>query len=155
MPDDFANEPYDCTYERVADVLGNQQPQPPIWPEYSSAWLGITNRFRSCAEYDKPFTESVGKFGDTPDWPERYKQERDLFGFFVNGLSAIECACYGLFAVSAWLNPSGFAFRTDAEKSRASPESTLKRFEISFPNDGLTRTLRQIQSHLATALGHR
>lgn len=143
-PDDFADDLYDGIYQRVAEVLANQQPQPPSWPEYSGAWLGLTNRFRSCAEHDEAFTESVSKFGDTPAWPERYKQKRDLFGFFVNGLSAVECACYGLFAVGSWLNSSQFALTTDADKRRVSPEWTLKRFEIAFPNEGLTRALQRI-----------
>jgi hypothetical protein len=144
MPADFADEPYDRIYQRVAEALGNQQPQPPSWPEYSGAWQGLSYRFRSCAEHDEAFTDSVSRFGDTPDWPERYKQERDLFGFFVNGLSAIECACYGLFAVGSWLNPGQFPFTTDADKRRVCPERTLEQFAIAFPDANLTRALRQI-----------
>jgi hypothetical protein len=146
MPADFADEPYDSIYQRVADTLGNQQPQPPSWPEYSGAWLGLTYRFRSCTEHDETFTGSVSRFGDTPDWSERYKQERDLFGFFVNGLSAIECACYGLFAIGSWLNPNQFPFTTDADKRSVNPERTLERFAIVFPNEDFTRALRQFLS---------
>jgi hypothetical protein len=144
MPTDFADEPYDKINQRVADAIGNQQPQPPSWPEYSGAWLGLTYRFRSCTEHDEAFTDSVSRFGDTPDWPERYKQERDLFGFFVTGLSAIECACYGLFAAASWLNPNQFPLTTGADKSSVNPKRTLEQFKIAFPNESLTRTLQQI-----------
>jgi hypothetical protein len=88
--------------------------------------------------------DSVNRFGDTPDWPERYQQERDLFGFFVTGLSAIECACYGLFAVGSWLKPNQFSFTTDADKRVINPERTLERFKFSFPNESLTHALQQI-----------
>jgi hypothetical protein len=144
MPADFADELYDRVYQRVADAIGNLHPQPPSWPEYSCAWLGLTYRFRSCVEHDGVFTDSVNRFGDTPDWPERYKQERDLFGFFVTGLSAIECTCYGLFAIGSWLHPDNFSLTTDADKRRVNPERTLEQFEIALPNENLTRALQQI-----------
>jgi hypothetical protein len=82
MPDDFADDLYDSVYQRIGNALGNQQPQPPSWPEYSGAWLGLMYRYRSCADHDEVFTDSVNSFGDTPEWSERYKQERELFGFF-------------------------------------------------------------------------
>ena len=37
MPDDFADDLYDSVYQRIGNALGNQQPQPPSWPEYSGA----------------------------------------------------------------------------------------------------------------------
>jgi hypothetical protein len=144
MPDDFADDLYDSVYQRIGNALGNQQPQPLSWPEYSGAWLGLMYRYRSCADHDEVFTDSVNSFGDTPEWSERYKQERELFGFFVTGLSAIECACYGLFALGSWLNADQFSFMRDADKRVITPEWTLERFRVAFPNESLTRALQQI-----------
>lgn len=47
-------------------------------------------------------------YGGAPPEPERYRQERDLFGFFVSGLSAIESTNYGLFAIASMLDPNRF-----------------------------------------------
>lgn len=144
MPADFANKPYDNVYQRLANALAHQQPQHSSWPEYSAAWQGLRYRFRSCAEHDEAFTESVSKFGDTPDSSERYNQERDLFGFFVTGLSAIECACYGLFAVGSMLYPNEFPFTTDTDRRKVSPVSTLKKYRKVSTTEGLVQVLQRI-----------
>ena len=101
------------------------------------------------------FTDSVNRFGDTPDWPERYKHERELFGFLVIGLSASECACYGLFAVGSWLNADQFNFTTDAEKRVVTPERTLERFRIAFPNKILPMPYSKLQVTSNPAIGRR
>lgn len=143
MPADFANKPYDEVYQRLANALG-QQPQHSSWPEYSAAWTGLMYRFRSCAEHDEAFTKSVNEFGDTPGRSERYNQERDLFGFFVTGLSAIECACYGLFAIGSMLSPTGFPFTTDRARRNVNLNKTLEEYKNAYPNEGVVRVLQRI-----------
>ena len=144
MPADFPNRPYDDVYQRLANALAHQQPQHSYWPEYSAAWAGLMYRFRSCAEHDEAFTESVNEFGDTPGRSERYNQERNLFGFFVTGLSAIECACYGLFAIGSMLHPTGFPFTTDEDRSNVNPKKTRNKYQNAFPKEGITRALQRI-----------
>ncbi len=146
MPADFPSKPYGDVYQRLANALANQQPQHPSWLEYSAAWVGLEYRFRSCAEHDEAFTESVKEFGDAPALSERYNQERNLFGFFVTGLSAIECACYGLFAIGSMLHPNGFPFTTADDKRLVSPKRTLEKYEAkdAFPREGLVCVLRRI-----------
>lgn len=141
MPADFSDEPYDNVYKRLTNARG----QHPLWPEYSFAWTGLMYRFRSCTEHDEVFTKSVTKFGSTPpDSSERYNQERDLFGFFVTGLSAIECACYGLFVIGSMLYPQRFPFATDDDKRHVKPKTTLEKYQSAYQNERLVCVLQRI-----------
>lgn len=144
MPTDFASEAYDSVYERLAAIFAYQQPQPPSWPEYSAAWQGLAYRFQSCDEHDQAFTESINRFGVTPPPLERYRQERELFGFFVTGLSSIECICYSLFSVGSLLTPDEFPLAAEAEMREVSPGTTLRRFRVAFANESVTHVLAQI-----------
>jgi hypothetical protein len=73
----------------------------PTWAEFGAAWMAVAYRFLDVTYFDQAFRDSMAKFGAAPEPPERYRQERHLFGIFVSGLSAIESFCYGLCAL-AW-----------------------------------------------------
>jgi hypothetical protein len=106
MPDDFEYEAYEAVYRRIAPLNESYSLR---WPEWSGAWAGVAYRFCACAEYSEAFTRSIRRHGAAPtESVERYRQERDLFGFFVNGLAAVENTCYALFAIASMLNPASF-----------------------------------------------
>jgi hypothetical protein len=108
-----------------------------------TAWCAIANRFRACAEHDKAFTRSIKK-NDAPPQPERYAQERDLFGFFVTGLSVIENTCYGLYAIASMLDDVYFPIKKAGHKKAISPENTADRFRTTFPTEGISRALNRM-----------
>jgi hypothetical protein len=95
MPADFPVKPYDSVWKSLEGLGGEnyrmgEESKYHSWYQWLAAWINIAYRFRSCAEHDEAFAESVSKFGDNPRQPEKYHQDRELFGFFVTGLSAIE-----------------------------------------------------------------
>jgi len=100
MPDDFDLVAYERIASRIAPL---HEVHPDSWPEYAGGWSAIGFRFYACAEYDESFARSFRQHGGSPPPPERYGQERDLYGFFVSGLSVIETFGYGLFAVASML----------------------------------------------------
>jgi hypothetical protein len=149
MPPDFAVRPYDSVWERLAGLGAEYdrtgaQGKYHSWYQWLAAWINITYRFRSCAEHDEAFAESVGRFGDNPRQPEKYHQDRELFGFFVTGLSAIESAYYGLFGVGSILDPTNFPLSTDKNMRNATTTRTVQRFTAAFTNESVTATLRRI-----------
>lgn len=142
MPEDFAAEPYEAIHSRVAIRKENH---PDTWAEYSSAWNAVAYRFHACADHDEAYTESIRRAGDSPSQPERYIQEKELFDFFVNGLSAIESLCYGLFAIASMLNEGNFSMTTTKDKKSIKPETTTKQFAEAFPEEDVTHALAQMK----------
>lgn len=137
LPDDFEYDSYEAVHSRIGPLNESHQPQ---WSEYVDAWSAIATRFYACAEYDDAFTRSI-KVNAAPQQPERSHQERDLFGFFVTGLSIIESTCYGLYAIASMLDAASFPIAGAKDKRTISPEHTSDRFRATFPNAGLSRAL--------------
>lgn len=141
LPDDFEYESYKAVSSRIGPPHESYQLQ---WREYSTAWEAVANRFLTCAEHDEAFTRSITTHGDAPQQPERYFQERDLFGFFVTGLSTIENTCYGLYAIASMLDDVYFPIKNAGNKKAIRPESTADRFRTTFPNEGISRALNKM-----------
>ncbi len=140
MPDDFEYVAYEAVHSRIGPLNASHQPQ---WSEYAPAWSAVATRFYACAEYDEAFSRSIGT-NDAPPQPERYHQERNLFGFFITGLSVIESACYGLYAIASMLDDVYFPIRKAGHKKAISPESTADRFRTTFPTEALSRALNKM-----------
>jgi hypothetical protein len=68
-------------------------------------------------------------------------QERELFSFFVTGLSAIESLGYSLFAIGSLLNPNAFKMTEPGQLKAISPKKTAEQFSTVFPNETVTTTL--------------
>src|SRR5215203_1022514 len=109
MPSDFPVKPYDSVWKRLEGLgseynLAGEDNRHQAWEQWLSAWIGLAYRFRACAEHDQTFAELVSEVGNNPRQPKQYHQDRELFGFFVSGLSAIESTYYGLFAMGSILD---------------------------------------------------
>jgi hypothetical protein len=61
------------------------------WNEFAGGLNGAQWRFRACTAHDEALQQLF-----TSD-SQRDDEERELFDFFVNGMSSIECACYASF----------------------------------------------------------
>lgn len=160
MPDDFEFASYEAVHSRIGPLHGSY---PASWPEYASAWTAIAHRFYACAEYDESFTESFRTYGGAPEPIERQRQERDLYGFFVSGLSAIESFCYGLFAIASMQDAMNFPIISAQDKRLIKPRRTAQRFASSFPREDVTKALEDLvndQNHdewkdMRNVLAHR
>jgi hypothetical protein len=73
-----------------------------------------------------------------------YIQQRELFGFFVVGLSTVESLCYGLFAVGSILDTQQFPIATPKDLRKINIESTTRKFVAVFPNEVVTSALQQL-----------
>jgi hypothetical protein len=140
LPDDFEHESYEAVSSLITPLRERYQLQ---CKEFTTAWHGVANRFRACAEHDEAFTRSIKK-NDSPQQPERYYQERELFGFFINGLSMVESTCYGLYAIGSILKEQYFPIKKPKNMRAITPERTADRFRTTFPNEGISCTLNEV-----------
>ena len=142
MPPDFDSVAFDNIHRhlcRYKSKFSNNS-----WEQYGGAWNAVAYRYYTCAEHDAEFTTLIKSLGVTPSLKDRYLQERELFGFFVTGLSTIESLCYGLFAIASNINAKEFAFKNVSDYRRVNPENTCKSFKNAFPNDAISRTLNML-----------
>ncbi len=138
MPADFAVAPYHAIHARITAKIPTDHT---AWSHYAGGWHALAYRFRACAEHDSAFTLSLRRAGKAPRPNERYVQERELFSFFVTGLSAIESFCYSLFAIGSMLNPNEFKMTKPGHLQSVSPKKTTEQFSQVFPNEAITTTL--------------
>jgi hypothetical protein len=144
MPVDFPVKSYE---EIQSYVVDRKDSDPELFLQYAGAFNAIAYRFYTCTEHDRIFTESVKRHGSMPPPQARYIQEKELFGFFVTGLSTIESFCYGLFAIGAMTRErENFSFKTDKDKRRIDPEITGKTFKQTFPREAITASLNKLLS---------
>ena len=141
LPGDFPGAAYDAVHAYMQD---RRPANEDLWDQYGGAWNAVAYRYLACAESDKAFTQSIKDSGSAPPAPHRYKQERDLFLFFVAGLSSLEACCYGIHAIAAFIIPEKFPMNTDSDRRAVTPERTNKRLQATFPDEQLTTTLKSV-----------
>jgi hypothetical protein len=119
---------------------------------FIDSWKGFLHRFLACTEHDKNFREWVSAVAQNDSSYKRYAEDRELFNFFVNGLSAIECLCCALFAIGAIeeIAQTGqrtnlaFSIKTEKDLKHITPTITTERFQSQFVNVDITATLKNL-----------
>jgi hypothetical protein len=160
MPEDFPTTPFETIHARLVAKVNTQGA---VYREYAGAWNAVSYRFLAATHYSDDFTDSMTKFGSSVNPDERYRQERDLFGFFTNGLSAIESTFYGLFAIGAFLNQISFPIVTAKEQQSVTPGATQATYIKAFPKEPILKVFGQLFSdqsyielkHVRNVLAHR
>lgn len=144
LPLDFPRSPYHSFYGRV-QARAQADGYPNEWQvHFIGSWKAIAYRFRACEQHCRDFTHSVATVGGAPPESHQYRQDADLFGFFVNGLAALESLYYCLFAVGSRLSPAGFPFTTDRHIRKVKPASVASAFAKDYPGDALTEALHRV-----------
>jgi len=133
------------SYESIIDLVNKRQSANPYACKlHGSSWNALAYRFKACAEHDAAFTESFSKHGPAPPPQERYIQERELFGFFVNGQSVLEAFCFGLFTIGALIKPDSFDISSEKKLRRINVEETTRTFSEAFMGEPLTDALNSL-----------
>ena len=141
MPSDFNVDAHFSIHSRITSLSGFD---PDTVKQFQGAWKAIVYRFKSCAEHDEAFTTSIQTHGNSPPPPDRYIQERELFGFFITGQAVIESFGYGLFAIAALIQPIDFPILTDKEQRKINLKNTSEEFEKHFSGDDITIALEKL-----------
>ena len=102
---------------------------------------GVRYRLRACSDYSQEFADSLQRYGDAPPLEERYRQEKQLFGFFVSGLSALESFCFFMFFAGATRNAAAFQTGSPKQIRNICRVTTQAAYTAAFPGDAITRAL--------------
>ncbi len=138
MPNDFDHQSYD----RVNDIVSAKSSLDiDAWGKFAASWNGVCYRFRACTDHSHMFTEAITAQQDSES---RYIQERELFSFFVSGLSVIESFCFALFALGRMLQPLDFPLLSDEDERKVKPCETSKKYQELFPNDEISQELARL-----------
>jgi hypothetical protein len=115
MPSDFPAEPFEAILETTRK---HRESTLAAWGEFASGWNALCWRYKAAAEHDETFTRSVQQDGPGPEPEARYRQENQLFTFFVAGLSALEAFAYGMWALVWVSGDAAFALKTENDRKR-------------------------------------
>lgn len=137
MPSDFPVGPYEAVHAR----LPKDHSETTYYREYAGAWNAVAHRFLAAGQYSDDFTDSITKTAGSASVEARHYQEKSLFGFFTNGLSAIEATFYGLFAMGGFLNSGFFPMTTPEDQQNVTPRNTFTAYGKAFPGDPLLTIL--------------
>jgi hypothetical protein len=114
----------------------------PAHPMLIGALYAVSYRFNALAEYGDKLVDSIKLHGAGPGNPQRYEQERDLFGFFSNGFSALESFAFGMFAVGAIkVGSPNFPLITEDDESNVRWSTLLRAYAKAFPDDPVNSAL--------------
>jgi hypothetical protein len=144
MPDDFPTNTFEATHQKLARFNKNE-----LYSHFIGAWHAISYRYLALVEYNERFTSSIIAHGRAPAQPLRYQQERDLFGFFNNGVSIFDAFCYGMFALGALLVPRDFPLASPQDERKVNCASTLRGYNSTFQNDPILNALQALMNDQA------
>jgi hypothetical protein len=143
LPNAFAAEDHLAIHNRMT-LLASRFPgdNRNIRHVFSSAWIGVAHRLYAVAEYDDDFRKAIAT-GSAPPPPERYRQERALFGCTASSLSALECFYMGAYAVGSVKGAKSFPL-TDRKHLKKYPDEVAKAFERDYSGDQFTFEARSV-----------
>jgi len=135
MPQDFPQTKYEAIHQHCQPKIEANPDEK--WDEYMFAWNAVAYRFSALAEHDEKFRSAFSGTGAK----DRYIQERELFGFFVTGLSTIEAFSYGLYFLLSVEHPDSFP----VDNRRAiTVKKTTGCLRAALPDEPLTPRLEDL-----------
>jgi hypothetical protein len=140
MPPDFPTQLYSSIHSRIQAARAKR---PRFWRDYGPSWNAVAYRYRACVDLEAEFSASVTRHGDAPPQPERYLQDRALFGFFVHALSTLEALSFALYALGHTVRPAAFRLRNEQDRRNVTLERTAAAFARAFPAEPLAEALRR------------
>ena len=141
MPSEFPIEHYETIHKRIKKFVYKC---PKSWKQYSGAWNAVAYRFKACAKHNIIFTDSVIRAGNTPKASERYIQEKELFNFFVTGLSVIESLLYGLYSIVSIVKPDCFPITKQGHLRGINPKKTSENLNCAFPEEEISKKIKML-----------
>lgn len=143
LPTLFRDDVFEAIKKRVTAKI----PSPSFeWDNIAGGHNGVRFQLRACADYSDEFTHSVATKGDAPPLLDRYRQERQLFGFFVSGIAALDSFSFFLYFAAAQIRPAGFPTQKRGQIRAIRVKSTAAAFAREFPGETITTALDKLVS---------
>jgi hypothetical protein len=149
MPNDFPVYEYEEMHKLVITRNSNTEIDSVVLSQFQGGWNAVAHRFRATADHDQAFTIAINESADSRistdtalAFENKHVQERELFGFFVTGLSVLESIAYSVFALCSMVNAQAFPMQTAQDRRRVGLAETEKRLLANFPGEQLTNDFR-------------
>jgi hypothetical protein len=108
---DFPRADYMEVERRIAAYVGRLGVNPATaarFAGFAGGWNGLVMRFRAADEEGLFASTSLARFQGDLSAEDRYLQERALFGFFANAVSAVESCCFSIYHLGQMRQPTAF-----------------------------------------------
>jgi len=142
LPKGFPDDVFETIKMRIVPRIRNPSPE---LDNLCGAHNAVRFRLRACGDYSDEFVASVRRFGDAGSMKQRYEQERQLFGFFVSGISALDSFYFFLYIAAAHLEPRTFPINRPEDLRNITRKSTADAFARTFSDDSLALALTSVQ----------
>ncbi len=125
---------------RYLSTLGVDAATVPGFAGYAGGWNALIMRFRAADEYSMSAIEWLTTQPGSPANQVRFTQERDLFGFFAQAVSAVESCCFATYHIGRLARPTHFGLPPESVTARASAVA----FSSAFPSTPLDVALASL-----------
>lgn len=143
IPADFPREVYNRIAHRIHEKFYVTGKSPELATHFNDAWMAVGYRFITLTEHDANFQASIKRAGSNPPRLEHYIQERELYGFFVTGLTVIESFYYSAYVLASIINADGFPM-DDLKSIRIG--TTANKFMKYFAQEKIARELDSLRN---------
>jgi hypothetical protein len=144
LPSPFPDDVFEAVKERIFSKVPSASQ---TWEQLAGSHNGVRYRLRACADYSEEFTQSVQRFGDSPPADKRYRQERQLFGFFVSGYAALDSFCFFIYFAAVHVQPGHFPTQLPGHIKSIGCKSTPAAFARAFPGEDISAALDALINH--------
>src|SRR5436190_1346163 len=134
MPPSFPEEHFNRIHQAVDRFRQNVNHL-----QFQGGWNAVAYRYIAMTEYDERFTASIKLHGPGPGEPERYRQERDLFGFASNAYSMFDALHYAMFIVGSFVDSINFDLANKNDERNINFGNTKKAFGRAFGSDAINQ----------------
>lgn len=137
----FPKDKYEKIYIKVLQHKDNFQLQ---CQQFSGGWRSLVYRYLACTKHSDDYINIIKKDRISPSYFLRYEQERELFNFFTNGLSAIEELGYMLYMICSIDNPKDFKVITEEDLKKIKLHNTVSKLKKLYSEENITKELENL-----------
>lgn len=141
LPQKFPKDKYEKIYIKVLQYNDNFQLQ---CKQFRGGWRSLVYRYFACTKHSDDYIKFFKKDRISPTYFLRYEQERELFNFFTNGLSAIETLGYMLYMICSIDNPKDFKVITEEDLKKIKLHNTVSKLKKFYSVKNITKELENL-----------
>lgn len=141
LPPDFPQGKYEKIHTKVLQNKNNFQLQ---YQQFSGGWRSLVYRYLACTKHSDDYIKIIKKDRISPSYFLRYEQERELFNFFTNGLSAIETLGYMLYMICSIDNSNNFKVITKKDLKNIVLNDTVSKLKKFHSVENITKELGKL-----------
>lgn len=141
LPQRFPKDRYEKIYSKVLQYTNNFQLQ---CTQFRGGWRSLVYRYLACTKHSDDYIKITKKYKISPTYFLRYEQERELFNFFTNGLSAIEELGYMLYMICSIDNQKDFKIITKKDLKKINLHNTVSKLKKFYTLENITSELEKL-----------